>query len=1067
MSDARPPAPALERQLERARAREARARQMLQGIRRLHEVMTRRSDPQGLIESACRCLVDDLDYAYAWVALVADDGDTVTAWASCGPQEVLGALRARLAAHDLPACMTAALRHKGPVAAGTAAITCAGCPMVVVQPAQLGVAQRLEVEETVYGVLVACLPQALGDDPDERSLLSELSVELSLGLHHLATRAAMRESETLYRVTFDRAALGVAHVALDGRWLRVNQALCDIVGYSREELLTKTFQDITHPDDLTADLEHVARLLDGQADRYAMEKRYLRRDGSTVWIHLTVSIVRDPEGAPLFFISAVEDIDRRKRAEANAAELRERLRLAMESAEEGIWEWDYDTGLVSFDPVTLAMLGFPATFEPQPGEWWMSRVHPDDLEAMSHAYAAYTEGRAERYAVEFRMRRRDGGYTWVASTAQIVRRYPDGSPRLVVGIHRDINARQVNEAALRSSRELLARAEEIAQMGSWAYDVETQEVTWSDGLFHLLGIDPAEGPPAYADHESVFLPEDVARERQAVDRAIREGTPYEITLRTRRADGALRHCIVRGEAVRGPAGRVARLEGSFQDITERWRVQQALREREAESRAMLNNMLNAFVLFDSVYDESGRFVSYRFVTINKAYERITGVLNDEVRGKTVHEVWPATEPSWIEKYGEVATTGVTQTFDMYHDPTKKLYHCTVYRPWPHNRRFCVIFEDITESDRARKEIASLARFPAENPYPVLRLSAEGMVLYTNEAGRVLLEHWQVADQGKLPETWCESVRDALCEGTARVRETRVGQVDYDLNLVPVLPDGFVNVYGLDVSERVRARERQNRLNEELEARVRARTAELAAANEELEAFAYSVSHDLRSPLRGIDGYAHILQQDYAKALDEDGRFVLVQVRESARDMGRLIDDLLAYSRMGRRAPRMTYFQMSPIMERVIQELNAAYPRQRIEFIVGDLPSAHGDPAMLEHVWLNLLDNAAKFSRTREVSRIEIGARPNAQCPLPNPELPENIPVYYVRDNGVGYDARYADKLFQVFQRLHGTNEFEGTGIGLAIVQRVVRRHGGTVWSQGAVDQGATFCFALNIEGERP
>jgi light-regulated signal transduction histidine kinase (bacteriophytochrome) len=238
--------------------------------------------------------------------------------------------------------------------------------------------------------------------------------------------------------------------------------------------------------------------------------------------------------------------------------------------------------------------------------------------------------------------------------------------------------------------------------------------------------------------------------------------------------------------------------------------------------------------------------------------------------------------------------------------------------------------------------------------------------------------------------------------------------------------------------------------------------ELEGTNRELEAFSYSVSHDLRAPLRTIDGFSQILQEDYERALDDEGVDYLGRVRAASKHMATLIDDLLDLSRVGRRPLRREPVDLARLASGIIEDLRAAEPGREVEFVSGENIMAWGDVSLLKVALENLLGNAWKFTARQEEARIEFGADSR-----PRPGF--LAPVYYVRDNGAGFDQAYADKLFGAFQRLHGQDEFEGTGIGLATVARIVHRHGGRVWAEGRVGGGATFYFTLAGRdlGDRP
>jgi light-regulated signal transduction histidine kinase (bacteriophytochrome) len=253
----------------------------------------------------------------------------------------------------------------------------------------------------------------------------------------------------------------------------------------------------------------------------------------------------------------------------------------------------------------------------------------------------------------------------------------------------------------------------------------------------------------------------------------------------------------------------------------------------------------------------------------------------------------------------------------------------------------------------------------------------------------------------------------------------------------------------DISEKKRIEKEILDLNVELEERVLKRTEELHQANKELESFSYSVSHDLRAPLRSIHGYINILQEQYEEQLDEEGKRLLDIVLKSSQRMGRLIDDLLSFSKLGRSELKRSLIPMEAMVKEIIDECLKSEAHRKIEVHIDALPGVLADASTIKQVWVNLISNAIKYSKLTSHAQIHIGFTED-----------EESVTYFVKDNGAGFDMKYYDKLFGVFQRLHSTKQFEGTGVGLAIVQRILIRHGGTIRAEAKLNEGATFFFTL-------
>jgi len=382
--------------------------------------------------------------------------------------------------------------------------------------------------------------------------------------------------------------------------------------------------------------------------------------------------------------------------------------------------------------------------------------------------------------------------------------------------------------------------------------------------------------------------------------------------------------------------------------------------------------------------------------------------------------------------------------------------------------YLFVRSDVTEQKIAEMTRTQLASIVESSSDAIIGKTPEGIITSWNKGAGRIYGYSAAEIIGKPitvlapPELHAEvfQLLEAVRKGgfvvnheTERIRKDGA-TIHVALTLSPIMDESGkvtgISTIARDITERKRAEKEIYLLNHELEQRVAERTAQLEAANKELEAFSYSVSHDLRTPLRAIDGFSHILLEDYAGKLDDEGKRLLKVVRSNTNRMGQLIDDILQFSRTGRLEINYSHIDMEKLAREVFEDLQSMVPvGSKLQFQIEHIPVARGDRAMMRQVFVNLFSNAIKFSRTSDTPTIRMGSF-----------IEGDESIYYVKDNGVGFDMQYAGQLFGVFQRLHSVSEFEGTGIGLAIVKRIITRHGGRVWAEGKVNEGATMYFAL-------
>ncbi|HTK81846.1 MAG TPA: ATP-binding protein [Bacteroidota bacterium] len=540
---------------------------------------------------------------------------------------------------------------------------------------------------------------------------------------------------------------------------------------------------------------------------------------------------------------------------------------------------------------------------------------------------------------------------------------------------------------------------------------------------------------------------------------------------------------------------------------------------EQQFKNIFDTLIEGFCIIEMIFDVEGKPVDYRFLEVNQAFEKQTGMKN--AQGHLMTEFAPDHEKHWFEIFGEVAATGVPRRFENEAKSLARYYDVHAYRiGGPGSNKVGILFSDITDRkrlERMRHDEELRMRFQAlfeaaPGLYLVLQPdltivgasdaylkatmtqrsdimgknlfevfpdnpndpSANGVnnlqasfqrVLKNHVADTMALQKYDVrkpgSKDGEFEERYWSPVNSPVLDAH--------GEVQYIIHRVEDVTE-FVRQKAADsggISDEVRSK------MEKMEAEIFLRTkeaqevnqrlresndhlerinAEREALNRELEAFSYSVSHDLRAPLRSIDGFSLALAEDYAARIDDQGKDFLQRIRSASQRMAQLIDDLLNLSRVTRAELSFESTNLSALTEEIAEDLQKSFPCRNVDFcIAGDIV-VQGDCRLLRVAMDNLIGNSWKYTSKHPTAKIEFGVMNHSETP-----------VYFVRDDGAGFDMKYAERLFGAFQRLHGMSEFPGTGVGLATVQRIIRRHGGRIWAESFIEKGATFFFTLAAE----
>lgn len=906
----------------------------------------------------------------------------------------------------------------------------------------------------------------------------------------LQAEAGLRESEERFRSAFDYSAIGMALLSIEGRWLQVNSALCEIIGYSEAELFTLTFQDITHPDDLATDLAQVHQLVTGEIRTYQMEKRYIHKQGQIVWVLLNVSLVRNSCNEPLYFISQIQDVTERKSSEAALRESEERWRYALEGNGDGLWDWNAQTNEVFFSRQWKAMLGFAEDEIGSDLSEWDKRVHPNDRVDVYARIEKHFSGEAPQYISEHRVMCKDGSYKWILDRGIVMSRDQNGKPLRVMGTHTDISNRKQAEEKLRQSENTKrAMIQAIPDLLIRMRKDGTQLELINQGCVHFVGVETTFGGSNVAD----VLPFDVARKRlccanQALETGEVQFHEYQLS-----ADGQQYY-----EEARVVPLQADEVLVMVRDITDRKQMEQALQDSETRFRTLIEDLQVGVVVHGSQAE---------ILLCNSKALELLGLTEAQVLGKTsfdpdwkvIHEdgsPFPGTDHPSVQAI--VTGRSVSNVIMGIYRPQQADYVWLLVDAEPrldeegNVQQVICTFTNISdrqaalrERERVEAELKAQQAFLRQIidvvPNNIFVKNEEGQLLVVNQASASIHGATVETMIGKRetdfnPNFSAEQLEEFLTVNR-QVMQTRQPHVDfsqaimsstgetrwYQTVISPLIDiDGQVTgVIGAttDVTALKQAEQVLQQAKE---------TAE--AANNAKSIFLANMSHELRTPLNVILGFVQVMQQD--PVLTPEQRESLQIIRRSSDYLLSLINDVLDLSKI--EAGHITLDESRVDFIDLLQSLEQMF-RQRAETkglqlhlkLAPNLPRyVMIDANKLRQVLINLLGNAIKFTKQGHVS-LQVEVRDGrTETSLNSASSLRESPIalhFQVSDTGIGIAPAELESIFSAFvQTQAGKTSPDGTGLGLTISRKFVHLMGGGITVQSTLGRGSTFAFTIPV-----
>ena len=935
---------------------------------------------------------------------------------------------------------------------------------------------RAEVMESLWHLLVWVALALISGEAFILLLLQRVWREQDAA-YQLSLQLQRQEADQLLKKFFELPFSGMAIIGPDNRWRMVNDRLCEMLGYTREELQQLTRFDVTHPDDLAESQARFGKVLAGDRDGSSHEKRYLRKDGQTLLARVDTRAVRKPDGTLDYIVTIIQDITRFREAEAENKAQHQRLQTLIATAQDAVVIVDEDDQILVWNHQAESMFGWPAAdvLGQTLGELIVPagkrEKHRQNLrQLMDEGRYATSERRQDLYAI-----RRDGNEFPIELSVSCLMR---GERYEFSAFIRDISERRRFENELLASAESLKEAQRIAQLGSWEFDHRQQRLTWSDETYRIFEIDPAAGSLTPETFIAAVHPEDRGKVLARFSQTAADALPSVYEHRVLLPDGRIKYVQERDYVEYAVDGRQLRGFGTVQDITERKLAEVAL----SQFKYSLDQTLDAVFMF--------REDDLRFIYVNQGAIAQLGYSNEELLQMTPQEIKPLYTLDAFQALVQPLRDGALPalTFETVHrhrdghDIPVEIFLQLIHQAQsePH---FMAMVRDISERRRQDAQLARLKLAVEQSTNTVVITDLAGNIEYANRSfertsgyslAEALGHNPRLLQSGRTaPEVyaslWRQLLRGEAWRGEFINRRKDGAEYIEAVQISPVRDETgcVVNYLAIkeDITEVKRAQKSLAELNAQLEQKVLERTEDLERARAEAEqanrsktAFLANMSHEIRTPMNAILGFSHLLHR--TKLSTEQGA-QLGKIDAAAKHLLALINDILDLSKIeaGHLELEQTDFHLQMVFDNVASMLAERLHEKQLElqFDLGDTPLwLRGDPTRLKQLLLNYASNAVKFTeRGRICMRVRVRSR-----------LGDKLQLYFeVEDSGLGIPADKLDKLFQAFEQADSsiTRRYGGTGLGLAINQHLAHLMGGEVGVRSRPGQGSTFWFTACVQ----